>query len=425
MTLPNTSSLYNIAYSSLLSMVNEEGFNASSREEVYGCLFGRDSAITILQILTAHAKKPVPALLDLSKQTLQTLLSLQGRQHNIESGEEPGKFIHEYRKDKYDHLLGLSKPWFVYPDGVLRNYDSLDSTPLILIALYKYCKTTNDNQFLLASLPQVETALNWIITYGDRDKDSFIEYELPFSRQFGGLPVQSWTDSPESLLDDKNTFPLYPIAPVEAQAYAWLAFRLWGDFYQTHYPRFGKKLLSYAKKIKRQFNKQFIIKDNGVMYAAQALDGRKNKIATITANPMLCLWAAYEKNGTYESIIEEKYISQFVSRAFMPDLFEKDAGMRTMSNLSKTFNPGVDSYHNGSFWPMLNGLIIEGLQNFGFKKESNQLTEASLTPIKHFGTPIELYIKNGETFLEFKAPNGQIGCKFQAWSAAALLHITA
>ncbi len=57
------------------------------------------------------------------RRSLLKLASLQGKEVNIESGEEPGKFIHEYRKDKYDHLLKLVKPWYLYEDKTLRNYD--------------------------------------------------------------------------------------------------------------------------------------------------------------------------------------------------------------------------------------------------------------------------------------------------------------
>ena len=38
-------------YSDLLSLATEDGINASGKDEMYGCIFGRDSAITILKIL--------------------------------------------------------------------------------------------------------------------------------------------------------------------------------------------------------------------------------------------------------------------------------------------------------------------------------------------------------------------------------------
>lgn len=77
-----------------------------------------------------YQKSPTDELMQICKKALLTLCALQGKQKNIESGEEPGKFIHEFRKSKHEHLTSRPyKPWYLYPDGFLRNYDSLDATP--------------------------------------------------------------------------------------------------------------------------------------------------------------------------------------------------------------------------------------------------------------------------------------------------------
>lgn len=410
-------------YQCLIDLSHEEGINASAKNEIFGCIFGRDSALTILKILKANSKLRNENLLVICKRALLTLVNLQGKQFNIESGEEPGKFIHEFRRDNYQHLIQKAKPWFLYPDNLIRNYDSLDSTPLILIAIYKYWEQTEDEQFLQAVLPAVEAGLNWAISFGDQDKDVLVEYSLHAKRKSGGLHVQSWTDSYESLLNKRGKFPKYPIAPIEVQGYIWLTLKLWGDFYGFKGHRdFSVKLSSQADKLKEVFNQKFIIKSDGLYFGAQALDGDKRRIKTITSNPLLLLWSSYQYKGKMESIIDEKYILDFVRRGFKADLFDKDAGLRTMSSKSATFNPNQDSYHNGSFWPILNGLIYEGLINWNFLDKAILLREASLKPISYFQTPIELYIKdqNGN-YLEYKSPSGQISCKTQAWSAAALL----
>ena len=424
--LMNNAALRKLAYKSLLELATSQGFNASGKDEVFGCIFGRDSALTILKILKVHTHKPSLELLEISRKALLTLVKLQGREFNLESGEQPGKFIHEFRKSEKEkeRLLSLKKPWYVYPDDTIKNYDSIDSTPLTLIAIYKYWQISQDSEFLLTVLPAVEAGLNWIITFGDMDKDDLIEYELPKERTHGGLPVQSWTDSHESLMDKFGKFPKYQIAPVEAQGYAWLALKLWGNFYLQHSPQFGQKLLAQSQKLKSVFNKKFIIKDSGHFYAAQALDGNKNKIKTITGNPLLLLWASFTSTKHTACIIDDEYIPDFVKRAFKEDLFDKDAGIRTMSTKSPTFNPSQNSYHNGSFWPILNGMVHEGLENWGFKLEANKLKEATIKPLLYFKTPIELYIKNElGNYQEFKSPSGQTSCKVQAWSAAAMLDL--
>jgi glycogen debranching enzyme len=260
------SNLKTTIYQSILDLATPDGINASGKEEVYGCIFGRDSFITILKLLkvtgspSAQDDPKMTALTDIAKRGLLHLMTLQGRQTNIESGEEPGKFIHEYRTEKYERLINRPRPWYLYPDNILRNYDSIDSTPLGLIAIYRYWEQTKDDAFLLKTLPSVEAALNWLITYGDRDKDYLLEYELHKERVHGGLVVQSWTDSREALAQADGTFPLYPIAQVEVQGYAWLALNLWADFYsnsQKHYANrsdFAHKLRTQAKQLKKRFN---------------------------------------------------------------------------------------------------------------------------------------------------------------------------
>lgn len=410
------------AYQTLLGNSSEEGFTASGRDEIFGCFFGRDSVLTILKILRTHIKTPSLDLLEISRRSLLTLANLQGKEFNFESGEQPGKFIHEFRKGDLERLLSFEKPWFVYPDNTIKNYDSIDSTPLGLIAIHSYYSITQDSEFLLSLLPNIEAALNWIITYGDLDKDGFIEYDTVEGRTHGGLVVQSWTDSHESLRQPDGNMPKYPIAPVEAQGYAWLALKLWGTFYLDHNPTFGQKLLSQADFLKKQFNKHFIIKDSGCFFAAQALDGDKNKIKTITSNPLICLWSSYYDGEKVESIIDDKYIQDFVDRSFMPDLFNPKAGFRTMSTLSKTYKSGKDSYHNGSFWPVINGLIHEGLENFNYIEQAFILKNASLEAISHFEDPIELYvILENDVLDEYCSASGTKGCRSQSWSAAAML----
>lgn len=434
--LMNSSDLKSTIYQSILGFATEEGINASSKEERFGCIFGRDSFITILKLLKTcenpDSKNSIDTkpLMEMCKRALTTLITLQGRASNIESGEEPGKFIHEYRKDKYENLINRPKPWYLYPDKVLRNYDSVDSTPLGLIAIYKYWKATGDNVFLLKSLPAVEKGLNWLITYGDKDKDSLLEYELPKDRKHGGLVVQSWTDSHECLTDIDGKFPLYPIAPVEVQGYAWLALKLWADYYadsKTNYlnsKSFSDKLNAQASGIKKSFNKLFMFKSEGLNFPSQALDGRKNQIKTVTGNPLLLLWASYTNNGKSEAVIDDKYIPDLVKRSFAPDMFDATAGIRTMSTKSLIFNSQKDSYHNGSFWPKLNGMAHEGLQNFGYTENADKLRIATLKPIEYFGTPIELYIKSDEgSYIPYESKWGKESCRQQAWSAAVCLDL--
>ncbi len=412
-------------YFCLNELSHEDGFNASGKTEVFGCIFGRDSFITILKILHAIRFCPDEKLLSTCKRSLLKHIELQGKVLNLESGEQPGKFIHEYRVDNYERLTGRRKPWYVYPDKKLRNYDSLDATPLGLIAIYRYWELTYDAKFMLQALPAIELGLQWIMKYGDMDQDYLLEYSLPAERQHGGLAVQSWADSIPSLADKNGKLPDYPIAPVEVQGIAWLALTFWADYFinaycETRNIKLSKKLSRFSEKLKKRFNKMFLMSTNEGLYLAQALDGHKKQIKTVTSHPLICLWSAYRKDEKAYSIIDENYIDSIVQRAFFSDLFVPTAGMRTMSSNSPTFDSSEASYHNGSFWPMLNGLIIEGLHNFDYFSEAARLSTASLTALQYFGLPIELYIENQGKYFTYKNPiSGQQSCLNQAWSAAS------
>ncbi len=412
-------------YFCLNELSHEEGFNASGKSEVYGCIFGRDSFITILKILHTIKLRPDEKLLSTCKKSLLKHIELQGKNSNIESGEQPGKFIHEYRVDNYERLTGRKRPWYVYPDKKLRNYDSIDATPLGLIAIYRYWELTKDANFMLTVLPAVELGLKWIMSYGDMDHDYLLEYSLPIEREHGGLAVQSWADSIPSLADKEGKLPDYPIAPVEVQGIAWLALKLWADYFTDAYPetknhKFSQKLERFAAKMKKRFNRMFLMSTADGLYLAQALDGHKTQIKTVTSHPLICLWAAYEVGEQVECIVDNNYLDSLVQRAFADDLFVPGAGMRTMSSKSLTFDPTEASYHNGSFWPMLNGLIIEGLHNFDYFSEAAMLSRATLSALQHFGLPIELYIESQGRYLTYKNPfSGQQSCMNQAWSAAS------
>src|SRR4051812_47702521 len=117
--------LWDLGFETIKELEIEQGILASGKEEIFGCIFGRDSLITSLKLLRVYEKTKDPYFLTLVRKVLQNLAALQGTQINIESGEEPGKCIHEYRPSNHEHLTkDLETPWYLYPDNIMRNYDS-------------------------------------------------------------------------------------------------------------------------------------------------------------------------------------------------------------------------------------------------------------------------------------------------------------
>src|ERR1051326_65155 len=118
------SALQILGLNTIKELETERGILASGRQEIYGCIFGRDSLLTALKLLKAYEHTGDVYLLGLVNKILANLSELQGKNVNIESGEQPGKCIHEYRPTGHEHLTGQhTPPWFLYGDGIMRNYD--------------------------------------------------------------------------------------------------------------------------------------------------------------------------------------------------------------------------------------------------------------------------------------------------------------
>ncbi|HLC70240.1 MAG TPA: amylo-alpha-1,6-glucosidase [Patescibacteria group bacterium] len=420
--------LSSLGWQTIKELETENGILASHKEEIYGCVFGRDSLITALKLLrtTDHDAPNTEYLLTLSKKILLNLLQLQGKEVNIESGEEPGKCIHEYRVNNHERLTARTlSPWYVYPDGTMKNYDTVDATPLLLVALYRYIQKTDDQEFAVKVMPNVEAALAWILNYGDSNNDGLIDYHFSSVRTHGGLKTQSWMDSEESIFHEDGTMPAYPIAPVEVQAYTYLALRLWSDYYELSNPQLALILKLKADRLKELFNEKYIVHDSkGGVELAFAVDGNGKPLVSARSSMGHCLWACKNKvqDGVVDCVIDNEYLPAIVKRLLKNDLFEPRAGIRTLSKLSRVYNP--NSYHNGSIWPHDNSLIAEGLEKLGFLKESAKVEEALMRAIHHFKTPIELYVYDDEKYSDYHSLTGQSACKKQAWSAAAIVSTT-
>lgn len=284
----------------------------------------------------------------------------------------------------------------------MRNYDSVDSTPLFLIAIHRFIEVGGDRKFRSHIEPFVAQALEWLDNYGDSNQDRFIDYQFRPERKYGGLVTQNWMDSSEAVFHETGDEVVYPVAPVEVQAYAYLALHLWGKNED-------------AERLKELFNQKFI--HDGKL--ASAIDGRGRAITSARSSVGHCLWAARViGGGKVDSIVADQYIPAVVGSLLSRELFEPAAGIRTLSTASRGFNP--QSYHNGSIWPHDNSLIAEGLENFGFYREARAVREAMLSAISHFQTPIEMFAYQ-DGLREYCSSSGQTACRKQAWSAASLL----
>lgn len=404
---------------SLRDLEMERGITASARSEVYGCLFGRDSLITALALLSFSRRSGDRSYMPLVQKILKNLAELQGTQVNIESGEEPGKCIHEYRTDAHEHLTKGKVPWFLYPDGSMRNYDSVDATPLFLMAFYEYYTLSGDFFFVEEYMRNIRSALSWLFLYADKDDDGLVDYSFHPKRVYGGLKTQSWMDSTESVFfEDSAERPAYPIAPIEVQAYTYTALKQYADFFKGRELVFSRRLVQRAEEIKIKFNQTFVKRQGRSIAVAYAVDGAGTPLWSTRSSIGHCLWASYRGGPVPESIIDSEHIPALARRLMRPDLFVKGAGLRTLSSNSKRYNP--ISYHNGSIWPHDSALVAEGLDTFGYESDAKKVRKGLVNAYKHFETPIELYGYEGG-FKEYEGVDGGRACRVQAWSAASIL----
>jgi glycogen debranching enzyme len=433
-SINNWDYFWSLGIETVKELETERGILASAKHEMFGCIFGRDSLITSLQLLRVYQQTGQDYFLTIIRKVLCTLCELQGKELNIESGEQPGKMIHEYRPDKHEFLTvadpsrGHVQPWYVYPDQQLRNYDTVDATALFLIAVYRFHQVQpNDPDWSKVFLPSVKAAINWIFWYGDSNNDGFIDYQFDPNRAYGGLHNQNWMDSDEATFHEDGLPVVYPLAPAETQAYTYQALKLWSHYFDqlpSKQNRNAAELLTRrADKLKSDFNQRFIIHDDQLFIAA-AIDASGKPLTSIRSTMGHCLWACLNNNddGQLDGIIAPEYVEAVVKRLLSADMFVPEAGIRTLSRSSSGFV--ANSYHNGSIWPHDNSMIADGLEWYGYYDEAQLVRIATLQAIAHFNTPIELFTYEQELG-DYLSPSGQTANKLQAWSAAAILNTVA
>lgn len=414
--------LTDIGMQAIRALEVDRGILASAKDELYGCVFGRDSLITSLLLMRTYEKTRDAYLLSLVRKTLVSLAKLQGREQNVESGEEPGKIIHEFRPENHEHLTqDLAHPWFLYPDGVMRNYDSVDATPLFLMALERYYRLSNDEGILDLLAGNASDALAWLLTTMDAHPLGFVGYAVHPERVHGGLRVQSWMDSTESLFfEDRDEEPAYSIAATEVQGYAYRALSVWHLLLAEAEPDLAALLLERARNLREAFYEHFMLPAG---YPAFALDGQGRMLTSARSSMGHLLWSGARDDGTFYSLLAPEDVGRTVERLMKPDLFVPGAGIRTLSSDSSHF--AANSYHNGSIWPHDTALIAIGMRESGFEKEARQVRDALLAAYAHFDEPIELFIHDGKALGQYEGASGQRACRLQAWSAAGLLALLA
>src|SRR4029450_4684444 len=287
---------------------------------------------------------------------------LQGTKIDECKDEEPGKILHEVRSGELT-VLG-EKPHSPY-------YGTADATPLWLILMESYWRSTGDDDFVRKRWDGVLAALNWIDHYGDRDGDGHIA-SGPRSPQ--GLGNQCWKDSWDGIQFSDGSIPYLPIATVEIQGYvvdakrrvAVLARRLMKD------PALADRLEREANQLSDRINRDFWSDARGGYYIV-GLDADKRPIDSMTSNMGHLLWSGI--------VPEER--ARAVAEQLIADGRFSGWGVRTLSRDDGGFNP--IGYHSGTIWPHDNAITALGLARYGFRDEANRVVLSQLAAASFSG----------------------------------------
>ncbi len=349
-------------------------------------VFGRDSLLTAWMTL--------PFYPELTLGTLHTLGARQGKDVDPLTEEEPGRILHEMR---FGTQAGLAL------GGGHTYYGTADATPLFVMLLGEAYAWGLPRAELDALLPHADAALEWTLSYGDKDKDGFVEYKRATNQ---GLRNQGWKDSFDGITFAGGELAEAPIALCEVQAYtygAYLARARIADLLQDS-PT-AQRWHDEARRLKEAFNAAFWLPDRG--YYALALDRDKRLVDSLTSNIGHCLWTG---------IADDDKAAQVAEHLVGHDL-ASGWGIRTLARGMGAYNPL--SYHNGSIWPHDNALVVAGLCRYGYAEQAQVVVRDLIAASTAFGSRFpELFSGFGRT--EFPGPVPYpTSCSPQAWAAAS------
>ncbi len=352
--------------------------------------FGRDALLTANLLL--------PYAPQVAAGTLRYLGRHQGTKDDPRRGEQPGKIMHELR---FGELTRTGRaPHSPY-------FGTVDATPLYLMLLEQHRLTTGSLDLVRELAPTWEACLEWILGPADVDGDGFLEYVPDHD---GGLAVQAWKDSQDSMNHADGSLAEGAVAVAEVQGYAYAALRAAAIWYSLlgDVPR-AAELEARAEALATKFHEVFWLEHLGTY--AMALDGEKRPLEVLSSNAGQLLWTGIVPPGATERLV----------RTLEGEELWSGWGIRTLGTSELRYNPV--SYHNGSVWPHDSALIAAGMARYGYKAAAKRVARA-LLDLAAAQSDLRLpELVAGYPRDERPPVPYPVACRPQAWDAAAVIHL--
>lgn len=357
-------------------------------------LFGRDSLWAARMLLPLGTR--------LAAGTLRTLAALQGRRTDVGTAEQPGKIVHEVRRQAQDLDATTSLPP-VY-------YGTIDATPLWICLLHDAWRWGMPREEVEALLPNLRAALAWMAESGDADGDGFLEY---VDESGHGLANQGWKDSSDSVQWRDGHLAEGTIALAEVQGYAHEAALAGAALLDAFGQGGAGEWRAWAARLAERFRAAFWVEDEEGRYPAIALDGQKRAVDGVASNMGHLLGTGLLSPG------EERLVVDRLSGSRMSSGY----GLRTLAAGSGGYWPL--RYHGGSVWPHDTAIVVHGMARAGFGDEAVRLATGLLEAAPSLGYRLpELYSGDAPGTMPSVVPY-PASCRPQAWSAASAVVVLA